>query len=117
MCPAPSTLHEAKDAAVAISITKDKTKHRLLYQRRDARDDRDEAHGAATRVAMDALCDLRADTVVLLGDARMDEGEAGEKLKEWREYEEKKSQNLVRVPKSLDGKKRKGAGRPPKSKC
>jgi len=49
-----------------------------------------------------------SNSVVVVGGDRLGDALARQKLKEYKEYLEKRSQNLIRIPKSQDGKLKKG---------
>ena len=51
-----------------------------------------------------AMSDLQARTVVLIGDVRLGSEEAAKRVRQYKDYEDKKRQNLIRMPKSKDGK-------------
>lgn len=57
---------------------------------------------------MNAMVDLMANSVVVVGGDRLGDALAKQKLKEYNEYLEKRNQNLIRIPKSQDGKLKKG---------
>ena len=57
---------------------------------------------------MNAMVDLMSNSVVVVGGDRLGDALARQKLKEYKEYMEKRSQNLIRIPKSKDGRLKKG---------
>ena len=57
---------------------------------------------------MNAMVDIMSNSVVVVGGDRLGDALARQKLKEYNEYLEKRSQNLIRIPKSQDGKLKKG---------
>ena len=57
---------------------------------------------------MNAVTDIISNLVVVIGGDRLQDPVARQKLKEYREYMEKRSQNLIRIPKSQDRKLKKG---------
>ena len=57
---------------------------------------------------MNAMVDLMSNSVVVVGGDRLGDALARQKLKEYKQYLEKRSQNLIRIPKSQNGKLKKG---------
>ena len=67
-----------------------------------------ESQGGNETAVMNAMVDLMSNSVVVVGGDRLGDALARQKLKEYQEYMEKRSQNLIRIPKSKDGRLKKG---------
>lgn len=57
---------------------------------------------------MEVMGDLMSNSVVAIGGDRLTDSEAAARLKEYEAYQEKRNQNLIRMPKCADRKYVKG---------